>query len=836
MLLERTKSAMLEPGDSTLNITPKPLRELLRRVHAEVIVLGVREHVLVATLWQSHPPGELRAAIASVLATEPQQWDEIARRFDECIPKHLLTSRERAHSQSQLANVDAAKTIIYSAPPFEVRTREDPTRLILLGSQEANRSDVAPPYVGVRQRFLRSLHTTRAHLAIKLVSQLNRIRAAAWVPLLVSGVLLLSLSLTVLFVASWFLHPATSGSLARVNSSPTTAAVDPHSAPRGPLSSKLTNGSPARARTTPANAGPSSHSVAAADPTGMEASPPEAPQFQELTPPRTELVSLSMRPRPLAAAQWLWLALLVALLSLVGFRWALLPRHVRRMQFALIRKQEAEGHAKLVSLAETELKNPRIPRRLYHFEPILPFDRTVLEDSAGLLGRTYRQCRGLDLDIDASLRATIEAGGRALPIYVPYRRMREILILIDFESGGNPWLSGFLRVVEFWQRQGIPLTVLRFSRRPDRLQSLDSRQSLALHDLARTHDGAAVLLFSRNLSISGITETATGQKELASWPEDLLPWSLRVWLDPDPRPLSERHPEQRRAIVWIEQHGLTRFPYTADGLLAFARYVAAEGIGVVPPQWPSLPSASSARLRAALKRWAAVAALVPDASWDQLEVFRMELPALQRELGDSRYVQRLIEFLSERLDEPADLGDALLVPPEEEDRLIRSLRAETEPSVAALEGQARRVLLAQLGPAPKGDREGKSLDYWRWLLKVNGHLAILYPQRDIELYVPLLGSPVDAQARAQLRQELRRQALPQLRLRRLVGLSSDLMLRELLRGQPTLWRRAALLTASVVALSLTLIWTVPWLTARLNWLCYSAPITFPATLTVQGLP
>lgn len=416
------------------------------------------------------------------------------------------------------------------------------------------------------------------------------------------------------------------------------------------------------------------------------------------------------------------------------------------------------------------------------------------------------------------------------------RSIRELVVLIDFEGGDHPWLSGFLRIVDFWQRHGLRLVLVRFDRRPERLTLLPSRRLLSLRDLARVHDRAVLLIFSRQLSVLRTCKTACWTSVLEAWP-------LRAWLDPDPRPLSERHYEQQRDIEYLEQCGLLRFPYTESGLLLLARYFAADGIGISPPQWEPVPDLGSPELRAAIKSWAAVSALVPDASWDQLDVFRRAF--LAKELSDFRYVQRLIEFVSQRIGSSAECGAVLLIPADEEDRLLRGLRGDADPSKApdCLEAQARKLLLKQLGktiPGQGGNLSSEtpggvadSLAGWIWLLKTSGHLAVLEPQRALDYYLPLLGSPVDAEARQMINQGLQLHSSRLPRLERLLGHRSDIMLRELWTGQPTLWPRACFVALPLMVLTLLLAGSLPYLVIRSRWIGQKPRASLPSVLIVR---
>ena len=64
------------------------VRVFLEQVHRRVIRLGPREHIAVLRLLRSRPDwsvGELRAALASLLSTNPEQWDGVGNIFDQTL-------------------------------------------------------------------------------------------------------------------------------------------------------------------------------------------------------------------------------------------------------------------------------------------------------------------------------------------------------------------------------------------------------------------------------------------------------------------------------------------------------------------------------------------------------------------------------------------------------------------------------------------------------------------------------------------------------------------------------------------------------------------------------
>lgn len=467
---------------------------------------------------------------------------------------------------------------------------------------------------------------------------------------------------------------------------------------------------------------------------------------------------------------------------LLGLRFVLLPRGQRRSGLA---QREAMRRAQI---------EKGLPRRPTYDAPAFSLVPAHLaEDTATLLGRVFREERGQDLDLDRTVRETVRACGRVVPVFAGRRARREILFLIDEERGGYPMLEPFWRLARTWRRLGVGIVCLRYRYRPTQsLFSEDGQRALELGEVLRQHEGAALVLFSRLRQPLGLHFEDRWIDEVAELP-------LRAWLDPDPRTEEEREPEERRVAHRMAQAGFGRFPFSPRGVLALARYLAAEGIGVGPP--PEEALLPMEEVRAAIERWARAAAMVPDASWDQVEEFRRALPGLAEALPDARYVGRLVEWLAEETGKVPEGGDVLDIPSAEQDRLIRAGRRE-EPGLPAegWEGEVRRMLLEQL----EGEEPQDPLLQWYVRLAKAKHQAILEPERAAAIFAAFVGSPVEEEAMIFLRAEVARQGerrvLPQkvevdLRLQCKEGVPAG----ALLRGEGRVWRWAALGTMGVMA-------------------------------------
>ena len=303
-------------------------------------------------------------------------------------------------------------------------------------------------------------------------------------------------------------------------------------------------------------------------------------------------------------------------------------------------KQEAEKQAK-ERLVKAQAKYRQLeeeaeeiglsirPDYRIKLEPPLPL--TLLDDTATLLGRIYQVARSKKLDVKATLKRTIAAGGRPSPVMQPRRRAVELLVLCD-EWDTRPYLPGFLKLLERWQKLGVQIERYSFQKNPQELQSVSKQQTTQLVDLLNLHADAPVILFASHLHIRG-------QDKYQDWDQQLHQTDLKVWLDPDPRLFAERDGVEQEAILQLSSQ-LPRFGLTAQGVQAMVRYLQQQGKGVQIPAWEPLQLGSQKEV--SLKKWLACGVQVPDCSYEQFEAARQTF--LAEELPDPRSVRLLVEW------------------------------------------------------------------------------------------------------------------------------------------------------------------------------------------------
>jgi formylglycine-generating enzyme required for sulfatase activity len=373
-----------------------------------------------------------------------------------------------------------------------------------------------------------------------------------------------------------------------------------------------------------------------------------------------------------------------------------------------------------MELHDRDAADAQGPRVLYKVPNYPPFPVAAMDAAATLLARLPMIGHGLELDVDATLHATVRAGGRVTPVLASTRAAQELTILVDLERGDHPFLSGVAWVLNRWEQSGLRFVRLTFEHHPTVLRTHPERRETNLDALGRRTEGSPLVLFAR---ATQLREYEGGH----GWLRQLGPWPVRAIVDLDPRhdDDSELLPEERDSRRVLARANFRRFPFTAAGLTAMAQYVGSRG--VVQPPVPDERLRPTAAIAEHLDKWASCLACVPDPSWAQLEVFRREFFAF--ELPDPRYIQRLLDWVSRPLpggvvpDDPITADGTRINLPRKKvhQHLARLARADPLGRGRDLEVRAREIIQQQLrGSAPQAVADRRLRD-----LKLAQHAAIL---------------------------------------------------------------------------------------------------------------
>ncbi|MEM7585629.1 MAG: SUMF1/EgtB/PvdO family nonheme iron enzyme [Acidobacteriota bacterium] len=543
-------------------------------------------------------------------------------------------------------------------------------------------------------------------------------------------------------------------------------------------------------------------------------------RLRTLEPARTVSENLRNTVRPFSWGDWLAFATGLFLM-MCGLRWWFLPsvshRHRQKQLEELLQQQvearEAERDRsyaareeeirELVDSGQSLLVPFQVPRH-----PAVSL--AAIDDAAVTLGRIQEESPGLgQLAEGATVRATSEAGGRVVPVFEQSSTQATLLVLVDDEENGHPYLKGFERVLDRWQQRGVRMVRFSFQEQPDPLWPYPRGAPLSFDELSRRYPEVPLVIFSRRLTHRGLL--AGG----APWTRRLEVWPVKAWIDPDPTPESEpiRRPGFYRDVSGLRRLGFVRFGLDEADLPILARYLAEGGVGIEPPQRRPL-SRVTPEIEAALRAWAVAAARVPQADWDLLEYLRR---ALHREIGrwlpERRHVALLIRWLNQRQGTPARRHQEFLEIEEGEVERLRREQVERDrvlPPPKRLLGRVAKLLLENL-EATKPGREWRYLRL-RWELKRAELALVSDPERALGQLAKLRGTSVDVGAEREARlvlaegslsaaqsQELARQWVPsEARQEARPGVA----LVKLMRSHAELWLLGACVALGVMAITL----------------------------------
>jgi len=481
-------------------------------------------------------------------------------------------------------------------------------------------------------------------------------------------------------------------------------------------------------------------------------------------PPRTSSEQVPIPVAPLSGTAWVaWLLSILGLgtlgIVLLRLRWYLrrrLAELVTDLETAEVRRKQQQEEQLQASRPERQrlvreaLASGQPTRPEYQIELQPPFPSETVEDCATMLGRAYQAQQGRDLDIDGTLASTIKRGGATVPVFLPRREVRELLVLYE-DTATRPYLPGFLQLVERWHRLGVRLTVYRFSRHPATVSLVVAGQSrgqeLELSELLQKSGGGSLLVFATQLLLR------SKQREL-DWPRVLRQATVCAWIDPDPRLDDEREDEERTEVELLPA-SLPRFPFTGDGLLATARYIGSPSEGARPPPWSPPAALTDPTMARWVDLWLALAVQVPDAALNQIEAVRQKL--LSTQLPDPRSVGRLLERLRELLGPTFNPGKRTIELKRGHRFLLLLKLLKEEPGLLRRGFALLQETLSTEPQLQPGEEPGLLHHEYRWRrLWYQAGIALGEGQSATELLDPLRGTPMHevAQEAQQLLRDL----------------------------------------------------------------------------------
>ena len=694
-----------------------PVKELLSRI-GTVRKLGTRDYLLVNRLidqLQDRPLAEWRASIASLLANDTEQWNEIAAHVD------CFTSQRSQTGVAANASVPSSKPA--------------PTG-VALGDQPRSQATLVSRLKMLATRYREKLF------------DLDRRKQ------LVAFMLVLFLSY---FALSYLVPP------------------------------------PSPLEPTPVEDAKGANAAPAAQPQNDK--PAQRVELKPLVPATTE----ASLPAPIET-WWLigLLSCIGATLMLLGHRLVRVARESPKLQEKLTRqallKRDAADKKRALLEREMVCSGKRFSIE-YPIEKRLPVPLNALSDCATLLGRVYRTQASQRLDARPTVQRTLAAGGRLVPVMQAARQRAPVLLFIDTERGDHPWLHGFLRIVDYWQQQGVTFEQYRFKNSPNMLVDPHTNETHKLTAVARRTDGMPLIIFSAKLDPNALNQRA-------AWVNAVRAWPCISWVDPVPWPLHALPAPRQNQIRELEAAGLTRFSMTAEGLGAAAQWLASEGqdTRIALPASPlSRYNPANSQHRAALDHWAAAAAMVPDPPWDLLEEIRRKFAEVHSVFKSPFDIARLLEHTRQSgVSEPYHRDGAVLnITEKVQNQWIETYRQYDEENRKPRQGRfqfeisVRQLLLKLLDEKPPHSKLERAL----WDFKRRMHQSFIEPWNARELLADIASSPVARSALRMIKAECQRAEnnispwgnTTVETLRREAGEASGVDWRELFWGNAQLW-------------------------------------------------
>jgi formylglycine-generating enzyme required for sulfatase activity len=250
--------------------------------------------------------------------------------------------------------------------------------------------------------------------------------------------------------------------------------------------------------------------------------------------------------------------------------------------------------------------------------------------------RRHRESAVADLDVDATVRETVDRGGLFTPRYGARRTSPEYLLLIDRVGPGDEQARFAEEMSLRLEAAGVYVDRYYFQNDPLTLRRRDPLSAvLTLADLAARHPDHQLVVFGDG---AAFLSPVTGEPE--RWLESFAAWPRRALLTPE---LSSGYREQALA-----SSDLRVLPATEEGLAALAAEAAPQANGQKPAR--PFPRAILERPRRWLERqepkpeaadelirqlreylddagwlWLAACAVYPALSWEITLYFGVEL-------------------------------------------------------------------------------------------------------------------------------------------------------------------------------------------------------------------
>lgn len=155
--------------------------------------------------------------------------------------------------------------------------------------------------------------------------------------------------------------------------------------------------------------------------------------------------------------------------------------------------------------------------------------RDVVEEVATILGRRHELARTSNhLDVDRTIRRTLEAGLFPHFVFEPPCRTLPLLVLQDIGADMRLWRARIDHLIDDLGRLGVPIWRYYFDVTANYVWRSQSDSGTTLDLLSKSADDAALMVVSAGAGI----RAALSDRSERSWLRLLVKWPARTWVTP----------------------------------------------------------------------------------------------------------------------------------------------------------------------------------------------------------------------------------------------------------------------------------------------------------------
>jgi formylglycine-generating enzyme required for sulfatase activity len=217
--------------------------------------------------------------------------------------------------------------------------------------------------------------------------------------------------------------------------------------------------------------------------------------------------------------------------------------------------------------------DPEAPRRfslaavLGRPSPIL--SRELLDHLADCMGYFKSEQSSKNIDVDASVKATVKNCGIPAIVFSRRKQVRALLVLEDIFAESSAWNTVAAELVNGMQRRGVPVIHANYDRSPAQFKTKDGK-AYHLEDLEDQSRGFLVLIFAEN--------RGRPDRDIRFALERLGRWPMKAWLDYKAECVQKDFIDD--FTTQVQKLGIPVFPASSEGIYqAVKKFISEQGSG-----------------------------------------------------------------------------------------------------------------------------------------------------------------------------------------------------------------------------------------------------------------